>query len=383
LQGFAERAPEGPPGPSAARLTRVTTATELSVTEEASWTPEEAARFEDPLLDNVAKFLPHSTGRTRLDLAKVRRGEELVGVAPLLRLVRYRGTRLLEPGTRRWLDPCFGPFARKTTCLVDTSFLAFRYSEPFFAHRAEDRGAVRGAVVRHLKACRDVDQVMISEPATDGGWAREHGFLPFLQLPLVSVELEGVASFDDYLAGLSQQRRRNLRKERQLFRESGGRFELLEPPHPPRLTRELHRCLLASSEHNAELEIPFEDLMNNEEAFRSQEQWVITARVGEALAGFFAFIPRGDVLHQCHGGLDYVHSLAVKAYPNLIHAATEHAIERGCRRLTLGPLNNEAKRRAGSLQPVMASFWCRDAASRFLMKRFLLRRFQIYGGEVG
>jgi hypothetical protein len=37
----------------------------------------------------------------------------------------------------------------------------------------------------------------------------------------------------------------------------------------------------------------------------------------------------------------------IKAYPNLIHAALEYAIESGYREVTLGPLNNEAKRRAG------------------------------------
>lgn len=355
----------------------------LTVAEESTWSAAESARFADPLLDNAACFARHPTPRTVLTLAKVRRGGELVGVAPLLRLVRYRGTRLLEPRSRRWMDPLLGPFARATTCMVDTSFMAFRYGEPFLVVDPADLPAVRDAVVRHVLGSRDVDALMVSEPAGDAGWARERGFRSFLQLPLVRVDLDGVATFGEHLARVGQKRRRNARKERQLFTDAGATVELHEPPLAEDLARTLHELLLQSSRENAAvMEIPFEDLMNSEPAFREQPQSVLVARLDGVVVGFFAFIRHAGVLHQCHGGFDYARSRAIKAYPNLIHAAVEHALEVGARAVTLGPLNNEAKRRAGSLCPVMMSVGCRSALTRVAMERVLIPRFQIYGGPV-
>jgi predicted N-acyltransferase len=355
---------------------------DFEVVEEVEWSGEEARVFASPLLDNAAVFARHGTERTRLTLAKVRRGGELVGVVPLTRLVKYRGTRLLEPRWRRWVDPVMGPFARKTTCMVDASFMAFRHADPFLALDASDGPAVRAAVVAHLKGCRDVDNVMISEPVGDPTWLRANGFRVFLQLPLVRVDVSGCATFDEYLVRIGQKRRRNLRKERQLFAEQGGTMEVLAPPFASDLVDDLHGLLLASSRNNPGLEIPFEDLMNSRAAFERQPQSVIVARVAGKICGFFGFIRHENRICQCHGGLDYDASLRVKAYPNLIHAAVIHAIESGCDEVTLGPLNNEAKRRAGALAPVMASFWVRDPMTRVLMNRVLIERFQIYGGEV-
>ena len=356
---------------------------DLEVTEETTWSPEESRLFGDPLIDNAAPFARHATERTRLSWVKVRRDGELVGVAPALRLVKYRATRLLEPSSRKWMDPLLGPFARRTTCMVDASFMAFRHADPFVATDAVSPAVVRDAVVAHLKSCRDVESLMISEPQGDPTWALDNDFIPFLQLPLVRVELDRLGTLDEHLKAIGQKRRRNFRKERELFAKQGGTMEVLAPPLEPSLVGELHRLLLASSANNRALEIPFEDLMNSRAAFEEQQQWVIVARVDGALAGFFGFIPHGSTLAQCHGGLDYEHSLRVKAYPNLIHEAVVYAIEHGFERVTLGPLNNEAKRRAGTLVPVMASFWARDPLTRWMTKRVFLPRFQVFGGLLG
>ena len=355
----------------------------LEVVEESDWSDEESKRFSNPLFDNFAHYAQHSTRNTVLSIAKVRREGRLVGVAPLTRLVKYRGTRLLAESSRRWMDAIMGPFTKKTTCLVDASFMAFRHEDPILSVDPADARAVRDAVIAHLKEQRDIDNIVISEPAGDAGWHWRAGFRPFLQLPLVSVDVEGCETFNDYLARIGNKRRRNARKERQLFTDSGASINLYAPPLSEDLARELHRSLLSSSRQNSDLlEIPFEDVMNSEPAFLAQRQWALVATVDNAIAGFFGFIPHAGVIHQCHGGLNYEHSKRIKAYPNLIHAAVEHAIENGYRKVTLGPLNNEAKRRAGTLEPVMSAFWCRDAPSRFLMNHFLLKRFQVYCSEV-
>jgi hypothetical protein len=355
----------------------------LEVTEERTWSQEESALFMNPLFDNFAHFAPHSTDSTNISIAKVRRDGELIGVAPLMRILRYRGTRLLEQRSRRWMDPLMGLFSRSNLCMIDASFMGFRHADPFIALDSSDALGVRESVFTHLKNCPDVDSVMISEPAGDPAWLHDSGFCTFLQFPLVRIDIEGCRTFDDYLAGIGRKRRHHLRQERKLFAKAGARIEVLAPPIDEDLARELHSCLLASSRRNDDgIEVPFKEVMLSEQAFLAQHQWVIIARLGEEIAGFFSFIPHEGVIAQCHGGFNYEHSLPIKAYPNLIHAAVEYAIESGCREVTLGPLNNEAKRRAGTMKPVMSGIWCRNTATRLLMNNVFVKRFQLYQGEV-
>jgi predicted N-acyltransferase len=211
---------------------------------------------------------------------------------------------------------------------------------------------------------------------------RSAGFSTFLHYPQVRIDVEGCSTFDDHLSRIGRKRRHNLRQERKLFEQAGARVEVIAPPIDEDLARKLHSCLMESSRRNEGVEVPFEDVLNSQAAFVTQHQWVIVAYVGDTIAGFFAFIPHEGVIAQCHGGFDYEQSLPIKAYPNLIHAAVEYAINAGYRQVTLGPLNNEAKRRAGSLAPVMSGIWCRSAVSRFMMDKLFIKRLQIYYGEV-
>jgi hypothetical protein len=355
----------------------------LKVMEERTWSQDESTLFMNPLFDNFAHFAPYSTDSTIVSIAKVRHEGELIGVAPLTRLLKYRGTRLLEQRSRRWLDPLMGPFSYNNMCMIDASFMGFRHADPFIVRDSANALSVRESVFAYLKACPDVGSVMISEPAGDPAWLHEAGFCTFLQLPLVRIDIEGCHTFDDYLARIGRKRRHHLRQDRKLFVESGAKVEVLAPPIEEGLARELHSYLLASSSRNDNgLEVPFKDVMNSEQAFLTQHQWVIIARLGDVIAGFFSFIPHEGVIAQCHGGFNYEHSLSIKAYPNLIHAAVEYAIESGYREVTLGPLNNEAKRRVGALKPVMSGIWCRDTVSRFLMNKVFVKRLQLYQGEV-
>jgi hypothetical protein len=355
----------------------------LEVAEERTWSQEESALFTNPLFDNFAHFAPHSTDSTIVSIAKVRRDGELIGVAPLTRILKYRGTRLLEQRSRRWMDPLIGPFSHNNLCMIDASFMGFRHADPFIARDSTPALDIREAVFTYLKGCPDVDSVMISEPAGDPAWLHKAGFCTFLQLPLVRIDVEGCRTFDDYLTGIGRKRRHHLRQERKRFVEAGARVEVLEPPIDEGIARELHSYLLASSRRNDDgLEVPYKDVMNSEQAFLTQHQWVIVARLGDGIAGFFSFILHDGVIAQCHGGFNYELSLPINAYHNLIHAAVEYAIELGCREVTLGPLNNEAKRRMGTLKPVMSGIWCRNTVSRLLMNNVLVKRFQIYQGEV-
>jgi hypothetical protein len=144
----------------------------------------------------------------------------------------------------------------------------------------------------------------------------------------------------------------------------------------------MHKLLNNSARANAEggIVVPYELLMNDYDSFLRQQFHAISISVGGRMAGFFAFIPRDGVLHQVHGGLDYDIGPAIKVYPNLMTAAIEHAIAQGCRAVTFGPQNNEAKRRAGIAHPVRSALWCRTMLKRLVAAR-MIEKLQVYTGR--
>ncbi len=225
----------------------------------------------------------------------------------------------------------------------------------------------------------------IAEPSDEAAWAAADGFDQFQTLPIVHVELEGCASADDYLATLSKKRRRNLRHERETFANAGATIERHEGPLGDRaaLVDELVACLRASAQHSA-LTVPYNDVLIDPRAFAKQRQTVLVARVAGQAVGFMSFLVDGDRLMQCHGGLDYQRSHDVLAYHNLIYAGIELAIERRCRLMSMGPLNNETKRRAaGALRPIVAGLWNRNPLDAFVARKLFIKNFDVYSGEVG
>ena len=333
-------------------------------------------------LDNFAHFAKHSTPQTQLFFSKVYRGPEFIGLATVTKLVRHKGTELLRPGWRRWMGPLLGPLSRTTTYMVDSAFTAFETIDPFLCVDPAAALAVRSAIADHLQGKKDADTVWLSEPRRDTGWAEARGYDCLSILPMVCVDVSGHTTVDGYLAGLSKKRRANWRADRRLFAHGGGRLVHHEHPIPAPILEQMYECLLRSAARN-DLCVPFGDLMNDRAAFMTQDQHAIVAIVEGRVVGFFSFIANGETMQQCHGGVDYGVSLSVKAYANLINAAIAHAITRRFSRLTMGPLNNETKRRAGShIVPFMASIWCRDPIGRFLSRRLFLRNFQVYRGEV-
>jgi len=354
---------------------------DLTVTEESTWSRAEAAAFANPLLDQAAAYIPASRRSTKLTLAKVRRGAEIVGVAPVLVLRRYRGTRLLRPELAARFDPILGRVTRATQCLIETSFMGYLDEEPFFALDPADRPMVRAAVIAHLQKRRDIDTLLVTEPA-NGAPTLPAGFEAFLQLPLIRAETVGFADFQAWLAAQGPKRRRNARAERKLLAEAGAEIAVHTPPMPKPLRDRMHKLLINPARANAEggFVVPYEIMLNDYDAFLRQEFHAITLTLGGRLAGFFAFIPRSGVMHQVHGGLDYDIGPAIKAYPNLMHAAVEHAIRTGYRAVTFGPQNNEAKRRAGTPEPVRSALWCRSALKRFVAGR-MIDKLQVYTGR--
>ena len=333
-------------------------------------------------------FVPFSTEPTQLFLLECYNPSgRLAGVAPVVRLVRRSSSDTLRRELRRWLAPVLRLVSRKTTYLIDTSFTAFAPRSPFYSVDPDDRDSVRRAVVDWMQQRGDCDAIWIAEPDSDvpagspiADWYRGNSFYGFEILPMVSITWPAGATLAEHEASLSRKRRRNLRVDRQRFRQGSGRFELATSPFPDPLLDAM-QCCLYSSEQAGSVHVPFNDVMIGP-AFRTQPQTAWLAWVDNTLAGFISFVTSGDRLMQCHGGFDYRVSLPVRAYPNLIHRAVEHAISDGLAGLGLGPLNNEAKRRAGtSFDRMRAYLWNRRKLDRRIVRQYFAKNFESYVAE--
>lgn len=335
------------------------------------------------LRSNYQHFARRETRATELSWAVARRGDAVVAAAPVVRLRKRAATDMLRPEWRRRLG-WLGPVARKTTLLVDTAFLAYDAGGPFRVAPGIEAATAKTAIADFLSRQKKIDTVWISEPLGCHGWAAGDKFDQFRILPMTSVDVAGCDSLDDYLGMLSKKRRRNYRHETQVFAEAGGTVETVAGPlsRKPRLLEQL-TALLAASEAHAELIAPYNDVLIDPQAFADQEQTVLVANVDGRAVGFMSFLHVDDRWMQCHGGLDYARSHDVLAYHNLIYAGVGAAIERGCRSMTMGPLNNETKRRAATeLHPQVASVWNRWPADRWLARAWFFKNFGVYQGPI-
>jgi hypothetical protein len=336
-------------------------------------------------LASCGLYVRFSTPETELFWAKAYDGEQLVGVAPVVRLRKRKATDMLRPAVRRWLGPVLGPLARKTTLLLDTAFMAYDARSPFFTAEGVDRPAVKRAMSAFLKSQKKVDTIWISEPPEEAHWAASEKYHQFHTLPMVQVVVDGCKSLDDYLATLNRNRRRNFRRERDLFAKAGGTIQEYRGVigDNPQLHQQVMACLGASGAHS-QFNVPYNDVLTNPDAIAAQWQIVLTAHLDGRVIGFMSLLRDGDRLMQCHGGLDYVRSHEVKAYHNLISAGIELAIKMGQRVLTLGPMTNETKRRAGgTFRPIVSSLWNRLPGDAFFARKVFAKNFEVYRGELG
>ena len=121
----------------------------MHVVNESSISTQELELFQQPvLLRNFAHYMNFSSKPTALSLAKVYNGgSNPVAVVPVVRLHKRMATQVLRPPMRQLLGVLFGPFARKTTLLVDTSFLAYDYRSPFIVRNGSDGATVKKKVI--------------------------------------------------------------------------------------------------------------------------------------------------------------------------------------------------------------------------------------------
>ncbi len=355
----------------------------VCVAENGQLPANQTAAFGGETAANFSFYINYSSSETELFWTLVYAGEQLVGVVPVVRLAARKATDMLQAPLRQWLGPVIGPLFRRSTLLVDTAFMAYDDCSPFLCQAGVNRKCIKLAVSSFLKAYHKVDAVWISEPPEEAIWAASDGYVQFHMLPMVHVELSGCASLEDYARKLSRKRRQNFRHQRNVFATAGGKIEIHRGPFGEnhRLLEQLLGCLRASAA-NSQFTVPYNDVLINPKAFAAQRQTVLVALANDEVVGFMSFLQDGTRLMQCHGGLDYEKSHEILAYHNLIYAGIEHAIERGCHMMSMGPLNNETKRRAGCiLKPIVASIWNRNPLDALLLRSLFARNFEVYRGE--
>jgi hypothetical protein len=357
---------------------RLVTDVNLSAEERATVGAGEAAA-------SCALYFEYSTPDTELFWVKAYDGARLLGLACVVKLRKRKATDMLRAPVRKWLGPVLGPLAKKTTLLLDTAFMAYDARSPFFTAEGVDRAQVKRAISSFLKAQKKVDTIWISEPADEAAWAASEKYHQFHTLPMVQVVVSGCATLDDYLATLNRNRRRNFKRERELFAKAGGIIQQYRGVigDNPALHEQIMACLGSSGAHT-QFNVPYNDVLTHPGAIARQRQIVLTAHLEGKVVGFMSLLIDGNRLMQCHGGLDYERSHDVKAYHNLISAAIELTLREGLDRLTLGPMTNETKRRAGGVfRPIVSSLWNRLPGDAFFAKKVFAKNFEVYRGELG
>lgn len=338
------------------------------------------------LAENFSIYPKFSTKGTELFWAKVYDGDRLVAIVPVVKLRRRKATDMLRRPLRRWLGPIIGPLSLKTTLLVDTAFMAYDDRTPFITAPGVDRLQVKLAASKFLKSQKKVDTVWITEPAADADWASREGYAQFHSLPMTHLVLDGCANLEAYLKTLSRNRRRNFKRERDTFTAAGAviRHHTAPLDADPRVMDGLLACL-GSSATNSQFTVPYNDVLAAPASFRAQRNTMgFTAEVDGKIVGFMSLLHDGDRLMQCHGGLDHQKSHEVLAYHNLIAAAIEYGLANGCKVVSLGPMTNETKRRAGGqLRPMVSSLWNKMPVDRLFARKLFIKNFEVYRGEVG
>lgn len=179
-------------------------------------------------------------------------------------------------------------------------------------------------------------------------------------------------SLDDYLARLDAKYRNAFKQVFKKLNEAGVTLEPLTDlaPHAGRL-HELYLAVQANAALRP-VTVPASYLPGLAtcagEGFRCT-----VARKGGEVVGFITTLRDGETAVGYHIGFDRaVAETGVPLYLGLLQTTVPHAIDLGCRRLSLGRTALEPKARIGA-KPVPLHFWARhkNPAVNVVMRRFL------------
>jgi predicted N-acyltransferase len=182
----------------------------------------------------------------------------------------------------------------------------------------------------------------------------------------------GYADFEDFLARLSHQRRKNIRQERRRVRDAGVRFRRLRGRDATRGDWEhFHRCYRRTyAEHGSSPYLTFEFFLRLAQSMADDLRLFIAERSGRPIAASLFFERAGTLYGRYWGTLDLVPLLH---FESCYYQAIEYAIEE---RLAVfeGGAQGEHKIYRG-LMPVetFSAHWIADARFADAIRDFLVR----------
>ena len=179
-------------------------------------------------------------------------------------------------------------------------------------------------------------------------------------------------SLDDYLARLDAKYRNAFKQVFRKLTEAGVTLEPLTDlaPHAGRL-HELYLAVQANASLRP-VTAPASYLPALAQHAGAGFRCTVARRGGEIL-GFITTLRDGDLAVGYHIGFDRtVADAGIPLYLGLLQTTVPHALELGCRRLSLGRTALEPKARLGA-KPVPMHFWARhkNPAVNLVLRRFL------------
>lgn len=172
-------------------------------------------------------------------------------------------------------------------------------------------------------------------------------------LARMSLPLEGLSSFPEYVATLRPRVRTAIRSNKRTFLEAGGSIEACENPTDQDFeaigARYLETCAFHAG--RGEMAVP---IAYGKEFFSglfakapTEKRRVFLARLHGEIIGFALVVDSGKSLYFTHCGLDYARAIPSRAYFNLYYALIDYAISQSYETVELGTLAYETKKKLG------------------------------------
>ena len=166
-------------------------------------------------------------------------------------------------------------------------------------------------------------------------------------------------SYDDYLASLTSKYRKQAKQIEKEVTEAGCNVEEIKSDEVARNAEQLHQLYL-QTHRNARLRLvtlPVTFLPTLAERLGDDMRFTVL-RQGEALLGFVTTVKDGETAVGYYIGFDRKANAEIPIYFRLLQAVVGHAIELGCKRLSLGRTALEPKARLGA-RPDPMRVWIR------------------------
>lgn len=166
-------------------------------------------------------------------------------------------------------------------------------------------------------------------------------------------------SYDDYLASLTSKYRKQAKQIEKEVSEAGCDVVDIKSDEVARNAQQLHELYL-QTHRNARLRLvtlPVTFLPTLAESLGDDMRFTVL-RQGETLLGFVTTVKDGETAVGYYIGFDRKANAGIPIYFRLLQSVVGHAIELGCKRLSLGRTALEPKARLGA-RPEPMRIWIR------------------------